>query len=169
ATLSAGRLFSAWDQAHRAQVCLVGAALAKAMGIARLDGRKPIYVDDVPCAVIGIVGQAPQQPALRRAVVLPSQTAVKLWGPPDEKAGAIPGVLIRTRRGAAQVVARQAPLAISQTRPHQFRVIVPAAPVRLRSAVLTAMTSLFYTLSWVSLGIGAFSIATVSWLSARER
>ena len=169
AQVSQGRTFGAWDQAHRAQVCVAGAAAAKAMGISDLRRQPVIYVDNVPCAVIGIVSHASERPSILRAIILPDATAAALWGPPDAHAGAIPGVLIKTRPGAATVVARQAPFAISPTRPHHFLVRVPLGPQQLRDQVESTLTRMFYDLGWISLAIGTLSIASVTWLSVRER
>lgn len=167
--LSGGRLLDAWDQAHRAQVCLVGAVAARALGIGELRRQRTVYIDDVPCVVVGVVSSARERQSLLRSVVLPYATAIAHWGPPDEQAGAMPAVLIRTRPGAARLVARQAPLAISQDRPDQFVVRVPPGPGQLRDQVVGTLTSLFYALGWVSLAIGTLSIASVTWLSVRER
>ena len=169
AQVSAGRTFDAWDQAHRAQACVVGAVAAKAMGLSDLRAQQTVYIDDVACVVIGIISHAGERPAVLRSVLLPAATAVALWGPPDARAGAIPMVLIRTRPGAAGVVARQAPFAISPTRPLHFIVRVPPSPQHLRDEVLRILTSMFYALGWVSLAIGTLSIASVTWLSVRER
>ena len=81
----------------------------------------------------------------------------------------MPSVLIRTRPGAARLVARQAPFVISQDRPDQVLVRVPPGPGQLRDQVLGTLTSLFFVLGWVSLAIGTLSIASVTWLSVRER
>ncbi|HEX5190139.1 MAG TPA: ABC transporter permease [Streptosporangiaceae bacterium] len=167
--VSQGRTFDAWDQAHRAQVCVVGAAAATAMGVSDLRRLPTIYIDDVPCAVIGIVGRASERQSVLRSVMLPAATAAALWGPPDARAGAVPMVMIRTRPGAATVVARQAPFAISATRPQHFAVAVAPGPVRLRDQVMNTLTSMFFALGWVSLAIGTLSIASITWLSVRER
>ena len=169
ATLSAGRAFDAWDQAHRAQVCVAGAAAAKAMGISSLRRQRVIYIDDVPCVVTGILSGASGRQSLVRSVVLPSATALALWGPPDERAGAVPAVLIQTRPGAAAVVARQAPYAISPDQPGQFLVRLRPGPWRLGDQVISTLTTLFYTLAWISLAIGGLSIGCITWLSVRER
>lgn len=167
--LSSGRPFSDWDQAHHVQVCLAGAVVASAMGITDLRRQRTIYVDDVRCVVIGIVSRASGHQSMLRSVVLPSATAIALWGAPDEHAGAKPTVLIRTRPGAADLVARQAPLVISQDRADQFAVRLPPGPGQLRDQVISTLTSLFYALGWISLAIGTVSIASVTWLSVRER
>jgi putative ABC transport system permease protein len=167
--LSSGRLFDAWDQAHHAQVCVAGSVAARAVGISDLRQERTVYIDDVPCVVIGIVSRASGQQSILRSVVLPSATAITLWGPPDERAGAMPALLILTRPGAAGIVARQAPLVLSQSQPDQFLVRLPPGPGPLREQVISTVTSLFYALGWVSLAIGTLSIASVTWLSVRER
>ncbi|MGN6792675.1 MAG: ABC transporter permease [Streptosporangiaceae bacterium] len=169
AQVNQGRIFGAWDQAHRAQVCVVGSEAAKAIGMSDLRRQQKIYIDNVPCAVIGVVGHASERPSILRAVILPTATAVMLWGPPDARAGAVPDVLIKTMPGAAPVVARQAPLAISPTRPLHFLVRLPHSPQQLRDQVVNTLTSMFYALGWISLAIGTLSIAAVTWLSVRER
>lgn len=169
ATVSAGRAFGTWDQAHRAQVCLVGAAAAKAMGLSSLRRQREIYIDDVPCVVTGILSGASGRQSLVRSVVLPSATALVLWGPPDERAVAAPTVLIQTRPGAAAVVARQAPYAISPDQPGQFHVLLRPVPRRLADQVVSTLTGLFYTLGWISLAIGGLSLGCITWLSVRER
>jgi putative ABC transport system permease protein len=167
--ISQGRTLDAWDQTHRAQVCVVGAAAATAMGVSDLRRQPTIYIDDVPCVVIGIVGRASERQSVLRSVMLPAATAAALWGPPDAGAGAVPMVMIRTRPGAAAVVARQAPFAISATRPQHFAVAFTPGPVRLRDQVMKTLTSMFFALGWVSLAIGTLSIASITWLSVRER
>ncbi len=142
---------------------------AGALGIRDLRQQRTVYIDDVPCVVIGIISSASGQQSVLRSVVLPLATAIALWGPPDERAGAMPALLIRTRPGAAGVVARQAPFVLSQNLPDQFLVRLPRGPGPLRDQVIRILTSLFYALGWVSLAIGTLSIASVTWLSVRER
>jgi len=167
--VSQGRTVSAWAQAHAAQVCLAGSAAAKALGVTDVQNQPVILISNEPCVVIGIISHAARRPALLRSVLLPTTTAVALWGAPDQQAGATPTVLIQTRPGAAAVVGRQAPYAISPARPDQFSVIVPVRSQRLRDQVTGTLTSLFFALGWVSLAIGTLSIASVTWLSVRER
>jgi putative ABC transport system permease protein len=169
AQLSQGRALGSWDQAHRAQVCVLGKQAATALGIRGLRGQPTIYIDNQPVAVIGIVSHASERRSILNAVVLPAATAVALWGPPDARAGAVPDVLIRTRPGAAPVVASQAPVAISPTRPQHFDVRMPPSPQLLRDQVVNTLTRMFYALGWISLAIGTLSIACVTWLSVRER
>jgi putative ABC transport system permease protein len=106
---------------------------------------------------------------LLQAVVLPISAAARIWGPPDPRAGEKPTVLIQTRPGAAPTVGREVQYAISPARPHQFTVVVPVRPQRLRHQVAATLSGLFLTLGWASLAIGALSIGACTWLSVRER
>jgi len=167
AQVSEGRLFDSWDQAHAAQLCLVGSDLARTLGLARL-GR-PIHVGDAECVVSGIVARADRQPILLRSVVLPSSTAAAMFGPPAQRRGAWPEVLIATRPGAASVVARQAPYAINPDRPRSLTVSVPAAPIQLRQAVTSALDRLFSALGWIGLAVGALAIAGLTLSNVAQR
>lgn len=164
-----GRLYGAWAQAHAAQVCLVGAAVAGPLGLASVRDQPTIFIDNESCTVIGLVSHAIRRPGLLRSILLPTSTAVALWGPPDPRDGATPAVLIQTRPGAAPVVGAQAPDAISPARPHQFRAVVPVRPQRLRDQVAATLSSLYVVLGWVGLAVGLLAIASVTWLSVAER
>lgn len=164
-----GRRYGDWAQAHAAQVCLLGSAAARSLGISALRGQPSVVINEEACVVIGIFTRAVRQPSLLGAVLLPTSTAQVLFGPPDLGAGARPAVLIQTRPGAAQVVARQAPYVISPTLPGQFGVAVPRSPQGLRDQVTATLDDLFALLGWVSLAIGILSLANVTWLAVAER
>lgn len=164
-----GRGFGNWDQAHAAQVCLVGSALARPLGVTTIAGQPTIYLDDMACTVTGIVTSARGRPALTRSVILPSQTALVLFGPPGGRAGARPALLVRTRPGAAGSVARLAPYAISQARPQAFAVSVRAGPALLRHQVFGALHRLFVILAWVGLAVGILGIAGLTLFSSARR
>ena len=164
-----GRRYGDWAQAHAAQVCLLGSAAARALGISALRGQPSVVINEEACVVIGIITRAMRQPSLLRAVLLPTSTAQVLFGPPDQRAGARPTVLIQTRPGAAKVVAQQAPYAISPNLPRQFGVAVPRSPQGLRDQVTATLDDLFALLGWVSLAIGILSLANVAWLAVAER
>ncbi|HVB44039.1 MAG TPA: ABC transporter permease [Streptosporangiaceae bacterium] len=163
--LSQGRLFDAWDQAHALPACLVGAAVAAALRSTVLADQPVVYIGGLPCVVLGIVSRAVRQPSLRRSVLLPSSAAVAFWGQPPQ-AGPRPAVLIQTRPGAAALVARQAPVAISLAGPRRFRAVVPAGPVLLRDQVNATFDGLYAAVGWISLTAAILSIGVVSAASA---
>jgi putative ABC transport system permease protein len=166
AQISSGRPFDAWDQAHSAPVCLLGASAARAL---HLDGPGTVIdVSGLACVVIGILGGsgtlqppptslAPLAP-LAGSVLLPAATAISTWGPPDESGGSVPSLLMRVRPGAAAQVAREAPYALSPASPGRFRTQVPPSPVRLGAAVSAANRRLFAVLSRTSLVIGSLVV-----------
>jgi putative ABC transport system permease protein len=164
-----GRGFSSWDQAHAAQVCLVGSALARSLRITTIVGQPTVYLDDMGCTVTGIVTAAPGQPALAQSVVLPSRTALVLFGPPGGRTGARPALLVRTRPGAADSVARLAPYAISPARPLAFAVSVRSGPALLQRQVFGALHRLFVILAWVGLAVGILGIAGLTLFSSAQR
>ena len=167
--VSQGRSFDAWDQSHAAQVCLIGPTLARTLGIDSLAGQPMVYLNNMSCAVTGIISASAGRPALLRSLILPSKTAVVLFGPPDQQAGARPQVLIRTRPGAAPSVARLAPYAISQARPHRFAVHLRSGPARLRHRVASTLRGLFVAVGWVGLAIGIAGVAGLTLFCGAQR
>ncbi len=167
--ISQGRAFDSWDQSHAAQVCLVGATLARSLGIVALAARPIVYLNDLSCSVTGIISSATRRPALLRSLVLPSKTAVVLFGPPDQQAGARPQVLIRAKPGAARLVASLAPYAISQARPHRFTVHLRPGPVFLAHQVASTLHGLLVAVAWVGLAAGTAGIAGLTLLCGAQR
>lgn len=157
--VSHGRLFDTWDQSSGAQVCLVGSVLARSLGIASPHGQSMIYISNMGCVVIGIVSSALRQPFLLRSVVMPTAAARALFGAPDQLAGARPAVLIATRPGAAGLIARQAPYAISPARPRSLSIRLRPGPALLRRQVAATLTGLFAAVAWAGLATGVVGIA----------
>ena len=168
-TVSQGRLFDAWDQAHAAAVCLIGSALARTLGITTLNSPHTIYINNAGCVITGIVSQALRRPSLLQSVVLPTSAATALFGAPDQLAGATPTLLIATRPGAAGQVARQAPYVINPALPHRMVVSVRPAPVLLRRQVTAALSGLFVAVGWVGLAVGVIAIAGLTTFCVLQR
>ena len=167
--VSQGRLFDAWDQSHAADVCLVGSALARSLRISDLDSTHTIYINNTGCVITGIVSRAAKQPSLLRSVVLPTSGATTMFGPPDQRAGARPTVLIVTRPGAAGQIARQAPYAINPALPHRLVVRFKRGPTLLRAQVTSALSRLFVVIGWVGLAIGVVAIAGLTTFCMLQR
>ncbi|HXP18422.1 MAG TPA: FtsX-like permease family protein [Streptosporangiaceae bacterium] len=169
AQLSQGRLFGTWDQARAEPSCLLGAGAARRLGVTSVSHQPAVMIGGLPCTVVGIISHVRGQPWVIGSVLMPSTTAIAIWDSPPDSPGAEPGVLVRTRPGAAQLVARQAPLAISPDDPARYAVTVPPSPARLGSQVASILTGLFLTLAGISLLVGAASIANVMLLALAER
>jgi putative ABC transport system permease protein len=77
--------------------------------------------------------------------------------------------VIDTELGAAQLIARQAPLALSPNDTDAVRVGAPASLQRSRDGVENDVNSLFLVLGIVTLVVGAIGIANVTLVTVLER
>jgi putative ABC transport system permease protein len=167
ATMAAGRTYDGFHDARADHVVVLGAALARQLGITDLAHQPAIRIDDVPFTVIGIVGDVERQPDLLFAALVPRRTAEQLWGSPDT--GGRAAMLIDTQLGAAPVVADQVALALRPDAPDVFKVTPPPDPRTLRDEVHDDLGSLFLVLAAVSLVIGAVGIANTTMVAVMER
>jgi putative ABC transport system permease protein len=162
--LLTGRAFDAGHD-HRADpVALVGADLARRLNLTRIDALPTVFIDDHAFTIIGIVDRVAARGQLLDAVIIPNGAARKLLGVDS------PATLeIRTALGAAQLVGRQAPLALSPGHPESLRAETPPSPTELRRQVQADIGALFLVLGAVALLIGGLGIANVTLLSVLER
>ncbi|HEX8628791.1 MAG TPA: ABC transporter permease [Catenuloplanes sp.] len=164
--LSAGRLYDRFHQTRAERVAVLGAAAAGQLGISRLDGGPAVYVGGTAYVVIGIIGDVRRQPDLLLSVIIPTSAALDAYGPPvDQRAT----MVIETRLGGAQMIARQAPLALRPDAPRLFRSVAPPDPTSLRHSVSSDLNVLFLLLAAVSLLIGAVGIANTTAVAVLER
>lgn len=110
ATLTQGVLYDSFDEARDQPVAILGAAIASQLGISDLDNEPAIFIQGQPFTVVGIVSGSPRLPQLGLGVTIPDSVALQVWGPPQPAQPA--QMLVRTRLGAAQVVARQTAVAL---------------------------------------------------------
>ncbi|MFC0111075.1 ABC transporter permease [Kibdelosporangium aridum] len=166
ARVSAGRFFDEGHILRHDRVAILGSAAAQLVGINRVDDSPAVFVNDQAFTVIGILGTIGRESeqGMASAVILPYTTANDRLntGPPTE-------VLIRTELGAAQLIARQAPLALSPNGYAQLRVLAPPDPATLRGSVQSDVNALFLVLGLVSLVVGAIGIANVTLVTVMER
>ena len=78
-------------------------------------------------------------------------------------------MLIHTRLGAAQVVARQVPVALRPDNPKLLTAAAPASPAQLRHSVTTSLNTLFLALAGIALVVGAIGIANTTLVAVLER
>ncbi|MFI8889876.1 ABC transporter permease [Streptomyces paradoxus] len=165
-SLSTGTLFNEFHQRHRERVCLLGVTAARLLGITRVDNQPAVFVDGAAYTVVGIIRTTQRLPQSLLSVLIPSSTALDAYGvPADDPAQA----LIRTRTGAASLVARQAPLALLPVHPGLLRAVPPPDPHALRDQVNTDMSGLFLGLAAICLVVGAVGIANTTLVSVLER
>ncbi|MFJ2847533.1 ABC transporter permease [Streptomyces griseofuscus] len=163
--LRQGRLFDRWHDRTRQHVALIGAGMANRLGITTLDTQPAIFIGDQEFTVIGILSDVHRRADLLLSVIIPRTTAQSLWGPPKDGAD----MLIATRVGAAEQVAREAPLALRPDHPEYMSAVPPPDPRSLRSGVNHDLGQLFLLLASVCLVIGAVGITNTTLVAVMER
>jgi putative ABC transport system permease protein len=162
--LLTGRAFDPGHDSRADPVALVGADLARRLNLTRIDALPAVFIDDHPFTIIGIINRVAARGHLLDAVVIPNGAARELLGVDS------PATLeIRTALGAAQLIGRQAPIALSANRPETLRAETPPVPTQLRRHVQADVGALFLVLGAVALLIGGLGIANVTLLSVLER
>ncbi|MEV0639416.1 ABC transporter permease [Streptomyces sp. NPDC050619] len=165
-TLSTGTLFNAFHQRRAERVCLLGATAARLLGITRVDNQPAVFINGVAYTVLGVISHTQRLPQSLLSVLIPSSTALDAYGAPtDDPAEA----LIRTRPGAAPLIAAQAPPALLPDHPGLLRAVPPPDPHELRDQVNTDMSGLFLVLAAICLIVGAVGIANTTLVSVLER
>jgi macrolide transport system ATP-binding/permease protein len=164
ASLATGRLFDAGHSLRADRVLVLGPNAARRLGIARVDQQPAIFVGDRLYAVIGLLAGVRRQASLLGAAIMPEGTARREFG---LRAPAF--AQVETRIGAVDLIARQAPIALSPSDPGLLKVAAPPDPRQLRGAVKNDLNALFLLLGGVSLLVGAIGIANVTLVSVLER
>jgi putative ABC transport system permease protein len=167
ARLGTGTFYNSFHQLRAQKVCVVGAALAAELAITQLYGQPAVFVDGTAFTVVGIMSSSAENSDMMLGLIIPTTTAQLLYGPPSPSSPA--QMLIRTRLGAAQLIARQAPLALDPGNPGRLSAIPPPNPRQLRAAVSTDLTGLFFALAAICLVIGAVGIANTTFVAVLER
>jgi cell division protein FtsX len=164
ARLATGRLFDDGHSRRADRVLVLGPNAARRLGITRVDQEPAVFVGDRLYAVIGLLTGVARQPSLSGAAIMPEGTARREFGLAAPRLAQV-----ETRIGAVELVARQAPVALSPTDPGLLKVAAPPDPRLLRGAVKNDLNALFLLLGGVSLLVGAIGIANVTLVSVLER
>ncbi|MEV6602023.1 ABC transporter permease [Actinoplanes sp. NPDC051346] len=162
-----GRLYDEGHDSTGARVVVLGAGAARQLGVRDLQMRPAVFIDDIPFTVIGVIEDVARQPELLSSVMVPRRTVEEFWGEPA-KAGQAK-MLVETRAGAAQVVARQVAIALRPEAADRFKVIPPPDPRQLRDQVDSDLNTLFLILAGLCLIVGAVGIANTTMVAVLER
>lgn len=159
-----GRSFDGQHDARSDRVVVLGANAAKRLHINRVDEQPAVFIDDEPFTVIGIIDDVTSRTELLDAVIIPQSTARDVFGlkAPEQ-------IQIETDLGAAQLVGRQAPIALDPIHPEGFDADVPPTLGQLGDDVESDVNALFIVLGGVALLAGAVGIANVTLLAVLER
>jgi putative ABC transport system permease protein len=143
-------------------VGLLEEGLAKRLGLpvetVNWTGRQSVWIDGERCLVLGVYRSS--DAAGLGAVLRPWSTRPK--GQPGQ-------VVVRTRVGAADVVAEQSPRVISLGQPDSFVAAAGAEPVNLRRRVDADLGALYLGLGFLSVAIGSLTAANAMFVSVLER
>ncbi|MBD0672645.1 ABC transporter permease [Streptomyces sp. CBMA156] len=169
ARVSAGTVYNAFHGERGLRVAVLGSAAAGRLGISRLDAHPAVFVNGVGFTVIGIIDGSTRLPETALDIMVPTTTARTLWGNPQPGESGRARMVIRTRTGAAGLVASQAPTALRPEAPKSFEALAPPDPQTLRDSVSTDLTGLFLLLATICLVIGAVGIANTTLVAVLER
>jgi putative ABC transport system permease protein len=164
ARLAAGRFPDAGHSVRGDRAAVLGMNAARRLGISDLDQQPAIFIGDRLYQVTGLVRSVGRQPSLVGSITIPEGTARHEFG-----LEAPASVQVETDIGAVELVARQAPRALSPADPDLLRVAAPPDPKTLRAGVENDLNALFLLLGGVSLLVGALGIANVTLVSVLER
>jgi putative ABC transport system permease protein len=172
-SMVAGSPLTTYENDTRQHVAVIDATTAATLGIspARLAAYPVVFVDGVAYTVVGVYRTAQRVVTDESAMLIPDNTALADYGNPQ------PGIgnqneaqmVVATRIGAAQQVARQLAAAELPTDPTRLVVTSPPAPQNLQSQVSGDLTGLFLILALISLLIGAVGIANTTLVAVLER
>jgi len=172
-SMAAGSPLTAYENDTRQHVALIDSTTAAALGIspARLAAHPAIFVDGIAYTITGVYRSAQRVVTDESAMLIPENTALADYGNPE------PGIgnqdeaqmVVATRIGAAQAVAKQIAAAELPTDPARLVVTSPPSPQNLQSQVSADLAGLFLILALISLLIGAVGIANTTLVAVLER
>lgn len=161
--MTQGRFFDHGHINRNDQVAVLGDQAAKLLGITRLDDAPAVFINGRAYTVIGILGDLRRDEQLSTAVIVPPTIAGQFG------LRHVTRVLINTSLGAADLIAEQAPTALSPQNAGRLKVTAPPSPTRARDGVQDDVDGLFLILGLVSLVVGAVGIANVTLVTVMER
>ena len=172
-TLVAGSPLSRYENDTRQHVVMIDTTTAASLGIspARLASHPAVFVDGIAYTVVGVYSSAQRVVTAESAMLIPEQTALADYGSPEPGIGnqEEAQMVVATRIGAAQAVARQIAAAELPADPSRLVVTSPSNPQTLQGEVNGDLAGLFLILALVSLLIGAVGIANTTLVAVLER
>lgn len=163
-TIRTGRWFDKGHDERADNVVVLGPAAAQTLNIHRVDQQPVIFIGERPFVVMGILENVERQPQMLDAVIMPEGSAIEFYGYRSATT-----IQIDVQIGAAELIGKQAPIALKPDDPSAYRTRVPPSPDSLRNRVEGDVNSLFIILGGVSLLVGAIGIANVTLVSVLER
>ncbi|WP_434317558.1 FtsX-like permease family protein [Leifsonia sp. P73] len=165
--MAAARLSTRWASGLQHTVgkgqALIGATLAQQLDLASIDLSPVVLINKQPFRVVGLVDQSPRLDELAGGVYLSAADDSLLQIPNRIRA------LVVTRAGAAQQVAKQAPLVINPFDPKSLKVSAPSDPRTLRAEIEGTVSSTLLGLTALALIAAIAGLANAMILAVVER
>ncbi len=172
-SMVAGSPLSTYENDTRQHVAVIDTTTATALGIspARLPSHPAVFVNGIAYTVVGVYSSAQRVVTGESAMLIPENTALADYGNPQPGIGTEDEaqMIVATRTGAAQPVAKQIAAAELPTDPSRLVVTSPPNPQNLQSEVSGDLAGLFLILALISLLIGAVGIANTTLVAVLER
>lgn len=165
--LSSGTLFNDFQNQHALPVAVLGKATAQQLGITSVALNPTVYIGGLGFTVIGIIDNATRQSQVLTTVFIPAATARVLTGLPNSSSPA--SMLVVTRLGAANQVARQLPVALRPDQPKLVRATATQTSLGVQQDVNAALNPVFLALAGLTLLIGTVGIANTTLVAVIER
>ena len=171
-TMVAGSPLTTYENNTAQHVAMIDSSTAATLGISptRLPSHPAVFVNGIAYTIVGVYSSA-QRVAGGSAMLIPENTALEDYGNPQPGIGTQEEaqMVIATRTGAADAVAKQIAGAELPTDPHRLVVTPPPSPLKLQGEVNGDLAGLFLILALISLLIGAVGIANTTLVAVLER
>ncbi|WP_297734897.1 ABC transporter permease [Nocardioides sp.] len=162
-----GRPFDQFHDERGLQTAVVGRVAAARLHLADVSSLPAVFVDGVPFVVIGIIDDVGRRQELLQSVIVPTGTALRIWGEPtsDHPAQMVTATIL----GAAPQVADEMPIALRPDRPDLVAVDTPPNPQQIRKSVESDVSGLYLGLAGICLIVGTVGIANITLVAVMER
>jgi putative ABC transport system permease protein len=172
-TMVAGSPLSTYENETAQHVAMLNTTTAATLGIspARLASHPAVFVNGIAYTVVGIYSTAQRVVSGDSGMLIPEKTALADYGNPEPGIGTYEEaqMVIATKTGAAQEVAREIAAAELPTNPKRLVVTPPQSPLKLQGEVNGDLAGLFLILALISLLIGAVGIGNTTLVAVLER
>ena len=172
-TMVAGSPLSTYENDTAQHVAMLNTTTAATLGIsaARLASHPAVFVNGIAYTVVGIYSAAQRVVSGDSGMLIPEKTALADYGNPEPGIGSYEEaqMVIATKTGAAQQVAREIAAAELPTNPKRLVVTPPQSPLKLQGEVNGDLAGLFLILALISLLIGAVGIGNTTLVAVLER
>jgi putative ABC transport system permease protein len=169
----AGSPLSSYENDTAQHVAMLDSTTAATLGIspARLASHPAVFVDGIAYTIVGVYSSAQRVVSGGTGMLIPENTALADYGNPEPGIGTYEEaqMVIATKTGAAQEVAREIAAAELPTDPQRLVVTPPQSPLKLQGEVNGDLAGLFLILALISLLIGAVGIGNTTLVAVLER